>query len=210
MGGSFHFGPFCAHEWAKLQVAGATLVGLFSFSPAIPAQQTAARLVPIVTPLRGDDLFARDYGPRVSEAFAPLRLQLTGGLFSQASAFSGCESRGDASGNSVNGFALQHYSYLRLTPALVLHGFSMTGCAVDTGMGGGFSYALPLSKSLWLVPSAGFYAQPSPGGGRGAFVTTAARVDLVKQLAWGRTLSVGLGTRSGSGQFNALNFGGSF
>jgi hypothetical protein len=85
----------------------------------------------------------------------------------------------------------------------------MGGCAVDAGMGGGLTYAIPLRKSLWLVPSAGFYALPHASGGS-ATVTTAARIDLVKQLAWGRTLSVGIGTRSGAGQFNALHFGGSF
>jgi len=58
--------------------------------------------------------------------------------------------------------------------------------------------------------SAGFYGLPAPGGGASAFITSGARVDIVKQLAWGRTLSVGLGSRSSSGVFNALNFGGSF
>ncbi len=166
--------------------------------------------MPIVAPLRADDLFASQNGPTAAAAFAPLRLTLTGGLFSQANAFSGCDSRADASGNSVSGFAVQHYSFLPLTPQLVLHGFSMAGCAVDAGMGGGLSYALPLRKNLWLVPSAGLYVLPNPGGGNTALVTTAARIDVVKQLAWGRTLSVGLGTRSGSGQVNALHFGGSF
>jgi len=191
------------------------VAGLVSLSSAAPAQQTAAPLVPIVTPLRGDDLFASRNGPAVGATFAPLRLTLTGGLFSQANAFSGCDARADASGNSINGFALQRYSFLPLTPQLVLHGFSLSGCAVDAGMGGGVTYLVPLRKDLFLVTSAGFYALPSPGGGRSAFATSAARVDLVKQLAWGRTLSVGLGTRSGSGQFSsgqfsALHFGGSF
>ena len=166
--------------------------------------------MPIVTPLRGDDLFASQNGLSTSSAFAPLRLSLTGGIFSQASAFSGCDSRSDASGNSVNGFAVQRYTFLRLTPALVLHGFSLAGCAVDSGTGGGFSYAVPLRKNLWLVSSAGIYGMPAPGGGTPAVVTSAARIDVVKQLAWGRTLSVGLGTRLGSGTFNALHFGGSF
>jgi len=110
----------------------------------------------------------------------------------------------------VNGFAVQRYTFLHLTPQLVLHGFSMAGCAVDAGMGGGFTYAVPLRKSLWLVSSAGFYALPTPAGGSPAIVSSAARIDVVKQLAWGRTLSLGLGTRNSFGQFSALHFGGSF
>ncbi|HKO53313.1 MAG TPA: hypothetical protein VJV79_36645 [Polyangiaceae bacterium] len=212
MGGR-HLGQSRARGLAGLvRVASAagTVAALLVLPAAARAQSTAAPLVPIVTPVRGDDLFASRNGLTAASAFAPLRLTLTGGLFSQASAFSGCEARSDASGNSVNGFALQRYTFLRLTPQLVLHGFSLAGCAVDAGMGGGLTYSVPLRKSLWLVASAGWYGLPSPGGGTPALVSTAARVDVVKQLAWGRTLSVGLGTRSGAGVFNALHFGGSF
>jgi hypothetical protein len=211
MGGP-HFGHSGARGSGRIAVAVSTVAALLAFSTAARAQPTAARLVPVVTPLRGDDLFESQNGPTVTAAFAPLRLSLTGGLFAQANAFTGCDSaRTDASGNSVNGFATQYYSFVRLTPQLVLHGFSMAGCALDAGMGGGLTYTVPLRKSLWLVSSAGFYGLPSAvGGASSALVTSAARVDVVKQLAWGRTLSVGLGTRLGSGQFNALHFGGSF
>jgi hypothetical protein len=183
-----------------------------NLSAAAQAQRASAPLVPVVTPLRGDDLFAARVGPTASAAFAPLRLSLMSGLFPQASVFSGCASRTDASGNSVNGFASQYYGFVHLTPQLVLHGYSMMGCAVDAGIGGGLTYAVPLRNHLWLVPSAGFYALPnSLGGGAAAPVTAAARVDLVKQLGWGRTLSVGIGTKiAPSGAFNALHFGGSF
>lgn len=208
--GGLHLGQSCARDLGRISVAVATSAALIAFCAGARAQSTAAALVPVITPLGGDDLFARQTGPTVTAAFAPLRLSLTGGLFSQASAFSGCDSRTDASGNSVHGFAMQYYSFVRLAPQLVLHGYSMAGCAVDAGMGGGLTYAMPLRKSWWLMPSAGLYAQPSPGGGASAFVTTAARVDLVKQLASGRTLNVGLGSRVGSGQVNSLNFGGSF
>ena len=211
MGGrSRHLGRSRAKRSDTITLAAASVAALLALSGTARAQQTAAPLVPIITPLRGDDLFTGRNGLLTSSAFAPLRLSLTGGIFSQASAFSGCDSRSDASGNSVNGFAVQRYTFLRLTPALVLHGFSLAGCAVDSGMGGGFSYAIPLRKSLLLVASAGIYGMPAPAGGPPAMVTSAARVDIVKQLAWGRTLSVGLGTRLGSGTFNALHFGGSF
>jgi hypothetical protein len=207
--GGFPHGQRQAQRSGTFVVAIGALSALLGLPLAARAQQLPAPLIPVVTPLRGDDLFASQAGPRATTAFAPLRLSLTGGLFSQASAFSGCEARSDASGNSVHGFATQYYSFVRLAPELVLHGYSMQGCAVDAGLGGGLTYAIPLRKSLWLVPSTGFYALPRASGGT-PIVSTAARVDLVKQLAWGRTLNVGLGTRSGAGQFSALHFGGSF
>ncbi|HYP78137.1 MAG TPA: hypothetical protein VER12_19325 [Polyangiaceae bacterium] len=209
MGGRL-FVPWCARLGRRLALAVASLAAPAALSGEAHAQLTAAPLIPMVTPLKGDDLYANQYGPAPSTAFAPLRLSLTGGLFSHASAFSGCEARADASGNSVNGFAMQRSTFFRLTPHLVLHGFSMLGCPVDAGMGGGLTYSVPLRKSLWLVGSAGFYALPKPGGGSSAFVTSGARVDVVKQLAWGRTLNFGLGTRGDGAQFSALHFGGSF
>ena len=208
--GGLHFGQVRARAFGCVALAAASMVGATVLSATARAQQRVAPLVPVVTSLKGDDLFANQSGPSVGAAFAPLRLSLTGGLFSQASAFAGCEARTEASGNTVNGFAVQRYAFLRVTPQLVLHGFSMTGCPVDAGMGGGLSYSVPLQKRWWLVSSAGFYALPSFGGGTSSFVTTAARVDVVKQLRWGGTLNVGLGTRSSTGQFSALHFGGSF
>jgi len=193
-------------------VAIATVSALGTLSTALRAQQAAAPLVPIVTPLGAGDLFASGGAPRVDAAFAPLRLTLTGGLFALGNTFPGCDSRMEASGNTVSGFAVQRYSYLPLAPQLVLHGFSSAGCPIDSGIGGGLTYAVPLRKSLWLVSSAGLYTLPTPIGAGRAPVTTAARIDFVKKLGWGRTLSLGLGARlgSGTGQFNALNFGGSF
>ena len=206
--GGFIRGAFCGSRAVVLASATATLLSVSASGLAQP--RPAAPLVPVVTALKGDDLDA-SIGPPVTAAFAPLQLSLTSGLFSQAGAFSGCASRGDASGNSLNGFATQYHSFIRLVPRLVLHGYSMMGCSVDAGMGGGLTYAVPLRKSLWLVPSAGIYVLPnSTGGGAAAPVTTAARVDLVKQLGWGGTLSFGLGGRFDSGRFEALHFGGSF
>ncbi|HKO53312.1 MAG TPA: hypothetical protein VJV79_36640 [Polyangiaceae bacterium] len=178
---------------------------LAGFSATARAQLAA----PVVSAQAGEHL-GDERGPRVEVIFAPLWLTLNGGLFAQGSAFAGCDSRGDASGNSVNGFAVQRHSFLRLAPQLVLHRFAMAGCAVDSGSGAALSYAVPLRKRLWLVQSAGFYRQPTALGGPAKRISLAGRLDLVKQLAGGRTLSLGLGTRSESGQFHALNFGGSF
>jgi hypothetical protein len=64
-------------------------------------------------------------------------------------------------------FPTRPYAQIPLAPRLVLHGFSDLGCpgdpyaALDAGAGGGLTYALPLSPTLWLVPSAGGYIIPS-------------------------------------------------
>lgn len=161
-------------------------------------------------PVRGDDLNLR--APRASALFTPLRLNLTSGLFPVASVLPNCDSRMDASGNSLNGFATQRYSFLRLVPNLTLHGYSSAGCAVDAGIGGGFTYHAALSKNWWLVPSAGMYTLPSPGGASVPLVTSSARVDVVKQLDWGGTLHFGVGLRHrvGQGLTDAVSFGGAF
>jgi len=207
--GGFELGRWRARGLRTIAAGSGAFALLSALSVPARAQATAAPLIPIVTPLRSDDLFASQNGPAVAAAFVPLRLSLTSGLFSQAGAYSGCDTRAEASGNSVNGFAVQYYSFVRPAPRLVLHGFSSLGCAVDAGMGGGLTYSIPLRKSLWLVPSAGFFSVPMASGGM-PVVTTAARVDVVKQLGWGGTLNFGVGGRMGAGQFHALHFGGSF
>jgi hypothetical protein len=132
-------------------------------------------------------------------------------MFPMARAFPECESREEASGNSLNGFALQRYTFLRLTPALVLHGFSSAGCPVDAGGGGGITYSVPLKKDLWFVPSAGFYSIPMATVGP-PIVTTAVRADLVKSTSKGRVLTLGLGRTEtrGKNPLTTLNFGGTF
>ena len=165
---------------------------------------------PVPLTVRGDDL--TPHGPRASALFAPLRLNLTSGLFPVAAVLPNCDSRTDASGNSLNGFATQRYTFLRLIPALTLHGYSSAGCAVDAGIGAGLTYSAALSKDWWIVPSIGMYGLPSPGGARVPLVTSAARVDVVKQLDWGGTLHFGVGLRHrvGQGLTDAVSFGGSF
>jgi hypothetical protein len=193
-------------------IAGALGVSAALLAPQAAAQQAMAPLLP-VAPLHADEGVSSEPGALpVNAAFAPLRLWLVQGLFPEGDTLPGCASREDASGNSVNGFALQRYSYVRLAPRLVLHGFAQGGCAVDAGLGGALTLSAPLTKSLWLTSSVGFYALPPLDSARTAILTSSARVDVVKHLGWGRTLSVGLGTRqrNGSGRFDALNFGGSF
>jgi hypothetical protein len=145
-------------------------------------------------------------------AFAPLRLSLSAGLFPVGNLLPGCASREDASGNSINGFPIERYSYLRLTSRFTLHGFSSGGCAVGAGLGSGLTYAMPLGRKLWLVSSVGFYALPPIDSSMSAVVSTSARLDLVKQLPAGHVLSFGMGTRNrtGAALFNAVSFGGNF
>jgi hypothetical protein len=134
-------------------------------------------------------------------AATPLRLSLVGSMYPIATSLGDdpCYSRTNPSGNSVNGFPVQRYTMLRLTPHLVLHGFSRAGCPLDAGAGGGATYTVPLRSSLWLVASAGAYTLPSQVPGR-AVVKTDARIDLVRG-GTGNALSVGLGRRG-------LSFGG--
>ncbi|MET0790065.1 MAG: hypothetical protein ABW061_00965 [Polyangiaceae bacterium] len=191
-------------------MSGACIGGaLLAASPAF-AQSASAPLQ--LAPAPSDDGLGEPGALLPFSSFTPLRLSLSAGLFPIESRFPGCASREDASGNSVNGFPVERYSYLRLTPRLTLHGFSNGGCAVDAGLGSGLSYATPLGKNLWLVSSVGFYALPPPDTALSAVVSTSARVDLVKQLPAGHVLSFGLGTRNrtGAGLFNAVSFGGNF
>jgi hypothetical protein len=179
--------------------AAHSLALLVLFTPALALAQAG-----------GDDLNL--HAPRSSALFAPLRLSLTSGLFPVAPVLPGCDSRTDASGNSVNGFAVQRYSVLRLVPGLTLHGYSSAGCAVDAGLGGALTYHAALSKDWWLVPSVGMYTLPTPGGATTPLVTSSARVDVMKQLDWGGTLHFGVGLRHrvGQGLTDAVSFGGSF
>jgi hypothetical protein len=137
-------------------------------------------------------------------AFTPARLSLVSDLIPVGPLLGNdCGEQSDASGNSFHGFPVQRYTFLQLTPHLVLHGFSNGGCALDSGIGGGVTYTVPLKKDMWLVASAGAYAIP----GRGPTLPTRKRgdagLDLVMRPAPDRTLSVGLGRRG-------VRFGGSF
>jgi hypothetical protein len=177
---------------------------------AARAQQSAAPLVPIVSSLASSDTQVTMSNPSIYSAFVPLRLSLTASLFPMARAFPGCESLEEASGNSVNGFAVQRYTFLRLTPRLVLHGFSSAGCPVDSGAGGGITYSAPLTRAWSFVLSAGFYEIPTVFGA--PIVTTAFRADLVKQTKAGRQLTIGIGRTETRGRspLTTVNFGGSF
>lgn len=129
-------------------------------------------------------------------AVLPLRLSLMSSVFPLGSMAPGdpfgCKTREDASGNSNAGFPVQRQVFLPLTSRLVLHGFSTGGCPLDAAAGGGVSYAMPVARNTWLVPSAGVYGQPN-GIVPTARVKSDARVDVIFRTYTGRTLGVGVG-----------------
>jgi hypothetical protein len=171
---------------------------------------------PIVTPLHigrlGDIGGAGDDRGALSPALwsTPLRLTLMSDLVPIGQFFSGCESLGDPSGNSIQGFAVQRSAFLRLTPALTLQGFSSAGCPVDAVAGGGITQTIPLRSHLWLVASAGMDVQPAITGLRPAWIESTAGIDLAKQRDDGNALWMGLGAASRAPRGVRLRFGGSF
>jgi hypothetical protein len=136
-------------------------------------------------------------------ASTPMRLALQAMVFpvDRALGFeSGCETRGNAVGNSVGGIPVQRYTFLQLAPNLVLHGFSSLGCPIDAAIGGGVTYAVPIRPTLWFVAGAGLYGAPQQPSGR---VRTDLHLDVVKKTSDGRAFSVGVGRRG-------FTFGGGF
>ena len=152
---------------------------------------TALQLRPLFGEPTGD---AQGLAPAL--AVMPLRLSLMGDTFPIAGALGGspCASREEASGNTVNGFAMQRQVYLAITPQLVLHGFSSAGCPLDAGIGGGMTYSVPVSRSLFLVASAGAYSLPSAQPGR-VLTKGDARIDLIFRSTPDRAWGIGLGRR---------------
>jgi hypothetical protein len=163
--------------------------------PLAPNPQLATPSLLLGEPSAGGDL-----SPWL--ASIPLRLSLQSGIAPIGGSFPNCESREDAAGNSFHGVPLQRYALLQLAPRLVLHGFSSAGCPVDGAIGGGVTYSVPLRPSLWLVAGAGVYGVP-PHAPFPARLQSETRVDLLKELDGGRSLSVGIGRRG-------VSFGGTW
>jgi hypothetical protein len=166
-------------------VALGVLVDALLRAPSALAQVPAAS-PPVVT--RGDASAVSGF--RLS---APLVLSLEASVFPLAGAFPNCASREEDAGNSVGGIPVHHYVELRLTPRLVLSGFSQLGCPIDGGVGAAFTYAVPVRESTWLVFGGGVYGVPGQvplfGGlqtslsrgaqGRDSPVQMTGRIDVV-------------------------------
>jgi hypothetical protein len=176
----------CAVVWATPALADDPAP-----APVWMPTPTALQLRPLFGEPTGDA-----QGLAAALAVMPLRLSLMSTTFPIAGALGGnpCASREEPSGNTANGFAVQHQAYLAITPQLVLHGFSTAGCPLDAGVGGGVTYTVPVSKSVFLVASAGAYSLPSVQPGR-VLTKGEARVDLVFRSTPDRAWGVGLGRR---------------
>ncbi len=196
-------------QWAIVAAlaSASTLLasGLFAQEPTVSIFTPVRTLTPpLVTPPGEPSLGGSDLSPQI--AVAPLRLSLTGSVFPQARGLGdGCENGEPTIANSVNGFPLQRYTLLRLTPHLVLHGFSVGGCPLDAGMGGAATQVVPLRRDAWLVASAGVYAAP----GQSAF-RASARVDVFKRTANDRVFNVGVGRIGDRRGLWGLSFGGTW
>jgi len=118
---------------------------------------------------------------------------------------------------------VQHWRMLRLTPRLVLSGFTQLGCPIDAGIGGALTYALPVTRSAWLVFGGGLYAAPGQAQlfgetsllaairGAPSPVSTAGRVDFVWKTSGEHTFNLGVQTLGSGGRgVQSLLFGGGF
>jgi hypothetical protein len=127
-------------------LASVAFVGALCAS-SLALAQVSATTAPVAMSLPQNPLGDRGEGAGDFSRFllsAPLRLLLAGSVIPKASWFPNCVSREDDVGNSVGGIPVQHYSELRLTPRLVLSGFTQLGCPIDAGIGTAFTYALAL------------------------------------------------------------------
>jgi hypothetical protein len=197
----------------------ATVAALFT--ARVAAAQTATVLSPYAPPPASSVLApaARSDSSTLppDAASLPLRLSLLTAAYPIGPFLggSGCGEASVAAAGTV--FPTQPYTQIQLTPHLVLHGFSDLGCpgdpfaSLDSGAGGGLTYALRLRPSTWLVASAGGYVIPAhdPIATR---ATVGGGLDLVvQQPKSARVLTMGLGvTTSGRGVRVIPRVGGSF
>jgi hypothetical protein len=148
------------HALMRLSQGGALVAAMFLAHDAA-AQSPGGSATPGVAPHPWEDLGGALSGYRLS---APTRLSLIGTIVPMASMFPQCSSLEDAVGNSVGGIPVQHYIDWRIAPRLVFSAFSQLGCPIDAGLGGVFTYEVPLRASLSLVFAAGMYAAPGQLG----------------------------------------------
>lgn len=150
-----------------------------------------------------------------ADAFNPLRLSLLSGGIQIGNAIDpDCKNHAEMSGNTLDYFQMKRSIFLRLTPQLTLHGFSQTGCAGDSGAGGGFTFVSAIAHNMWLVISGGAYSTPAVGN-IPARVASDVRADIVMKKSANRTLFIGVGAggrNQGHGQstIGGFHFGGSF
>ena len=166
-------------------------------SPLAMQRPTLTMLPPV-----GEPVGAPTLNPY--ELFTPLRLSLVAGVIPVGPALGkACGDDPEAGVAGAQSRSLPSYTLLRLTPHLVLHGFSnVMPCALDSGAGGGITYTVPIDRNVWLVGAAGMYAVPKIDQ-LPVRKSSELRVDVMTKQSSGQTWSVGVGTRG-------LHIGGTF
>jgi hypothetical protein len=196
--------------------AGASLAALLFVNLAM-AQATA--LLPHTPPPAGSSASPAPDSTRLppDAASLPLRLSLLTSIYPLGPSMTngGCGAASVAAASTI--FPTQPYTQVQLVPRLVLHGFSDLGCPgdpyalIDSGVGGGLTYAQPLKPGVWLVGSAGGYVVPAHDyiPSRSAI---AGGIDLaVEPPRTSRVLTMGVGvTAPGRGVRVMPRFGGTF
>jgi hypothetical protein len=143
--------------------------------------------------------------------FEPLRLGLMSEVAPLSATEPGCSDRIETTGSLTAmgpGTPMQYMRALPLAPRLTLVGFSRAGCPVDSAIGGGLTFVVPLRPSVFFVTSAGALLQP-PYGTRPLTVIPQVRADIVFDRGEGRSWSVGVRTDRAAGS-PGLTFGGIF
>jgi hypothetical protein len=151
-------------------------------------------------------------------ASLPLRLSLLTGAYPLGPAFGTVGACGELSVAAAGTiFPTQPYTQMKLTPRLVLHGFSDLGCPgdpyalLDTGAGGGLTYSLPLRPGMWLVGSAGAYVIPAHDTLPARNIFGGGLDVAVKSPKQGNVLTTGIGVSTrGSGVRVIPRIGGTF
>jgi hypothetical protein len=183
--------------------AAALALGLLSSGPRALADEPSANgsrqvtltWAPLPTPVplvAGEPTGDGDALPP-SIAVLPLRLSLLDAAYPLVPPCSG----GDPISSAAPVFPVQRHTFFALIPHLVLHGFSSGCTSVNTGVGGGVTYAAPIAKNWWIMGSAGTYAVQWLRANQPASLqqVTDARVDVVFRLSSDRALSLGVGRR---------------
>lgn len=145
--------------------------------------------------------------------FEPLRLGLMSEVAPLSSTEAGCRDRVEMTGSLTASSAGTPMQFTRavplpFTPRLTLVGFSRAGCPVESAIGGGLMYVVPLRPSVFFVASAGILLQPAYGA-RALTVIPQARADVVFDRGEGRSWSIGVKTNRGAAS-PSLTFGGIF
>lgn len=145
--------------------------------------------------------------------FEPLRLGLMSEVAPRSTTEPGCRDSLEMTGSLTAmgpGTPMQFTRAMPLpfAPRLALVGFSRAGCPIDSAIGAGVTYVVPLRPSVFFVLSAGVLVQP-PYDTRPLTVVPQVRADVVFDRGEGRSWSVGVkATRAGGSP--GFTFGGIF